>query len=191
MRILLVCDSLLEKEPLEQVLLGQGHRIVANIRSSDNVPVIAEASKPGAVVVYVKHHTRQLFSQLEKLGDLYPCPVVVFTEKSSDDFARDSVKAGISAYIVDGFSPDRLKTILDIAVVRFEERKGLKEELNRTRAALSDRKMIEKAKGILIKQKGIDEDEAYQTLRRMAMSQNMKMVQMARNIVSVAEVIVK
>lgn len=189
MRILLVCDSSLEKDSLEQFLLDQGHTMVANIRSSDNVPVIAEASKPGAIIVYVKRQTRQLFRQLEELGDLHPCPIVVFTEKSSADFARDSVKAGISAYIVDGFSPDRLKTIIEIAVVRFEERKGLKDELTRTREALSDRKTIEKAKGILIVEKGLTEEEAYQTLRQTALRQNMKMVQIARNIITVAEVL--
>ncbi len=191
MRILLVCDSSLEKDSLEQLLIDQGHTLVANIRSSDNVPVIAEASKPGAIVVYVKRQTRQLFSQLEKLGELHPCPVVVFTEKSSGDFARDSVKAGISAYIVDGFSPDRLKNIIDIAVARFEETKGLMEELDRTKEALSDRKLIDKAKGILITQKGMTEDEAYQALRRMAMSQNMKMVQMAKNVIAVTGMLAK
>jgi response regulator NasT len=99
------------------------------------------------------------------------------------------VKAGISAYIVAGFSPERLETILDIAVARFEETRGLRNELNRTREALSDRKVIDKAKGILIAEKGMTEDEAYQTLRRMAMSQNSRMADMAKNLISITEVL--
>lgn len=189
MRILLVCDSSVEREPLERLLSDIGHTVIANIRSSDNVAVIAEAARPNAIVVYVKQHKRQLFSQLETSTRHHPCPVVMFAEKSSGDFAKDSVKAGISAYIVAGFSPERLETILDIAVARFEETRGLRNELNRTREALSDRKVIDKAKGILIAQKGMTEDEAYQTLRRMAMSQNSKMVDMAKNLISITEVL--
>lgn len=187
MRILLVCDSSLEKDSLEHLLREHGHMLVANILPSDNFPVIAKASRPGAIVVYIRHQTKKLFGQLRQLNDLYPCPVVVFAKKSNDIFARDSVKAGISSYIVNGFAPERFKTIIDIAVARFEETKGLKDELSRTREALSDRKLIEQAKKILISQKGISEDEAYRTLRRMALHQNVKMSQMAKNIVRFTE----
>ncbi len=191
MRVLLVCDSSLEKNSIEQLLIDQGHTVIANIRSSDNITVIAEASRPGAVIVYAKRHERNLFNQLDKLNELHPCPVIVFVEKSSGHFARDAVKAGISAYIVDGFSPERLKTIVDIAVARFEETKELKDELSRTKEALSDRKLIDKAKGILIAQKGLTEDEAYQALRKMAMNQNLKMVQMAKNVITVSDMLTK
>jgi response regulator NasT len=191
MRVLLVCDSSVERESLQQLLLEQGNVLVATLQPGDNVQVIAEASKPGAVIVFVKHHKRQLFDQLAKLEQIHPCPVIVFSQKSSEEFARESVKAGISAYVVDGFSPERLKPIVEVAVARFEKTRDLKIRLARTKEKLSDRKIIDRAKGFLIEQKGMTEDEAYQTLRRMAMNKNMRIGEMAKNIVSVAEMLTK
>jgi response regulator NasT len=191
MRVLLVCDSSLDKESLQQLLQEHGNTLVATIRPSDNLLVIGGASKPGAIIVFVKKHDRQLFEQLEKLEQIHACPVIVFSQKSSEEFARESVKAGISAYIVDGFSPDRLKPIVEIAVARFKKTRELQDRLMRTREALSDRKLIDKAKVYLIEQKGMTEDQAYQMLRRTAANQNMRIGDLAKNIVSVVEVLNK
>jgi two-component system, response regulator / RNA-binding antiterminator len=191
MRVLLVCDSSLDKESLQQLLQEHGNTLVATIRPSDNLLVIGSASKPGAIIVFVKKHDRQLFEQLEKLEQIHACPVIVFSQKSSEEFARESVKAGISAYIVDGFSPDRLKPIVEIAVARFKKTRELQDRLMRTREALSDRKLIDKAKVYLIEQKGMTEDQAYQMLRRTAANQNMRIGDLAKNIVSVVEVLNK
>jgi response regulator NasT len=118
-----------------------------------------------------------------------PKPIVMFAEKTDSATIEQAVRAGVSAYIVDGLSDTRLKPIMDVAIARFREFHALKEELQRTKTDLADRKDIEKAKGIIMRQRQCDESEAYTALRKMAMDTNKKLGDVARSVIEVASLL--
>ena len=130
-----------------------------------------------------------LLSRLRELALHNPLPVVLFTEEDNREVISKAVRAGVSAYIVDGLDQHRLGTILDVAVARFQETERLRRELQDTKANLAERKAVERAKGILMKQRGFDEPEAYHALRKMAMDKNLRIGQVAENVIAVAELL--
>ena len=103
--------------------------------------------------------------------------------------AGEAIRAGVSAYVVDGLAPKRVKSVLDVAIARFAEFQKLREEVERSRTALAERKVIERAKGILMRQRGIGENEAYQMLRRAAMAQNRRLVDVAESLIGAAQML--
>jgi len=113
----------------------------------------------------------------------------MFTNDGDAKTIELAVKSGVTAYIVDGMAPDRIKPILDVAILRFREYQLLRNELELTRLQLSERKQLDKAKGLLMQKKGLDEEHAYQLLRKMAMDRNMKIAELARSIIAAAELL--
>jgi response regulator NasT len=113
----------------------------------------------------------------------------MFAEQSSSEMAGTAIKAGVNAYIVDGLEEKRVQPIIDVAIARFREFQALKDELDSTRNQLVERKIVEKAKGLLMDKKSITEDDAYKTLRKMAMDKNIKIVDVAENLISVFEIL--
>jgi response regulator NasT len=95
----------------------------------------------------------------------------------------------VSAYVVDGLNPQRVKPIMDVAIARFREFQALREELEETKSTLADRKLIDKAKGIIMKQRGMDEAEAYKSLRKMAMDSNKRISEIAKDVIAIAELL--
>jgi response regulator NasT len=116
-------------------------------------------------------------------------PIAMFVDQSDSDSIRASVDAGVSAYIVDGLKKERLKPILDLCISRFNAFARLQDELDRTKSALEDRKAIDRAKGILMKLKGLTEDEAYVLLRSTAMREKKKIGDIAQSIITAAEML--
>jgi response regulator NasT len=101
-----------------------------------------------------------------------------------------AVEAGVSSYIVDGLSQERLRPILEVAIKRFQSEQALRRQLNETQEKLSERKWIERAKGLLMKQKHLSEEEAYQTLRKTAMDKNMRIIDVAKQLVTASKLII-
>ena len=116
-----------------------------------------------------------------------PMPIVVFAECGDKISINDALQVGVSAYVVDGLSPKRLNSIVEVAIARFRQYQDLRHELETIKNKLEERKLIDRAKGVLMKQKGMSEDDAYRALRKMAMDWNIKIGEAARNIISVAE----
>ena len=136
------------------------------------------------LVVNIESPNEMIFSGLEKLANKYSIPIVVFSKTSTQRFTEAAATIGLSAYIVNGFVPDRIKHILDLAKARFKEVKSMKEELEKTKSILADRKVIEKAKGILMRRRTIDEDSAFRMMRKMAMDKNQKLSEVASSIIN-------
>src|SRR4029078_4403717 len=111
-------------------------------------------------------------------------PIAMFVEQSDTVMIEAAVEAGVSAYVVDGLRKDRVRSILDTAVSRFNAFSRLRDELDRTRQALEERKVVERAKGILMKMKGLDEAEAYDTIRKAAMNENRRISEVAQSLVT-------
>ena len=119
-----------------------------------------------------------------------PLPMIVFTRDSSAGSIDAAVKAGATTYVVDCHDPERLGSLLGVAKSRFDEQQRLKQELLQTKIALSDRKNVEKAKGIIMKTKSVSEDQAYNAMRKLAMNHNKRLGEIAEQIISASEILV-
>jgi response regulator NasT len=131
----------------------------------------------------------EVFANLHDVNKTKPKPIVMFAEKSSSEMANSAIKSGVNAYIVDGLEENRVQPIIDVAIARFREFQALKDELDATRSMLSERKAVEKAKGLLMEHKEITEDEAYQSLRKMAMNKNKRIVDVSESVINAFELL--
>lgn len=182
-RVLQIGDDHREADRIRQGIEQAGYSVVTLIGTKDDINAISMAAYPDLIVISVKMLDGFVLNQVKKVIRTQPCPTVVFASKSTDQQTREAISAGISAFIVDGFSPDRVRPIFSLAIARFEEVQGLKAKLKNTQQALSDRKLIDKAKGVLMTRNGMSEEQAYKKLRTMAMAANLKMSQVAKNVI--------
>ncbi len=118
-----------------------------------------------------------------------PRPIVMFTDEHDPNVMRQAIKAGVSAYIVEGIHAQRLQPILDVAMARFESDQALRAQLHARDQQLAERKRIELAKGMLMKMKACNEEEAYTLMRRQAMSRQQKLIQVAEQIIAMSELL--
>lgn len=127
---------------------------------------------------------RDTLEQMREIGRDQPRPIILFSNKRDGDYIRQAVQAGVSAYVVDGLSRERIMPIVEVAIARFREFEALRRELQETKNQLADREVIDKAKGILMKRNNLSEEAAYQLLRKAAMDRNMRVVEVARTLLS-------
>ena len=118
-----------------------------------------------------------------------PRPIVMFTHDDDKEQMKLATKAGVCAYVVGSIPNERLRPVIDAAVARFDEFKHLREALNEANTKLSERKVVERAKGLLMKQRNMDENEAYGMLRTMAMQKNMRIGTLSEQIVEAAQLL--
>jgi response regulator NasT len=144
---------------------------------------------PDVIVIDTESPSRDVLEHLVVMSQHTPRPVVMFASDGAVETIREAVRAGVSAYVVDGLDPARVRPIVDAAVARFEELQGLREQLAEANLRLDERKLIERAKGILMKARGLDEEEAYRALRRMAMDKNRRIGEVARNVIEMADLL--
>ncbi|MER2602802.1 MAG: ANTAR domain-containing protein, partial [Candidatus Competibacter phosphatis] len=144
---------------------------------------------PDVILIDIDLPDRDTLEQLRDVGRNQPKPIVMFAERSDSETTAAALRAGVSAYVVDDLNPRRLKPIMDVAIARFREYQALRRELEETRNQLADRKIVEKAKGLLMKQRNLSEQEAYQSLRKLAMDRNQRVGEVARTVVSLLEML--
>ena len=116
-------------------------------------------------------------------------PVAMFVDRSDPGITRAAIEAGVSAYVVDGLRPERIKPILNAAIARFHLFARMRAELAATKTALEERKVIDRAKGFVMRAKGLDEGAAYQLIRKAAMDQGKRVVDLAQSLVTAAELL--
>jgi response regulator NasT len=119
-----------------------------------------------------------------------PRPIICFSEDGNRDRMHAALEAGVSAYVAAGLSADWVKAVLDVAVARFEVDQKLRDELSETRMKLAERKVIERAKGLLMERHRCSEDDAYRKLRRLAMDKNLKLSDVAQRMIDVADLLI-
>ena len=172
-------------------------RIVDGLRETGDhdIRVIAESTglarhiaerKPDIVLIDAGDPSRDVMEELALASGPMERPVAMFVDRSDKPLTQAAIEAGISAYVVDGLQPDRIKPILDAAIARFHMFQKMRMELAATKAALEDRKIIDRAKTILMKARGIDEEAAYALLRKTAMDQKRKVADIAQQLVMAA-----
>ena len=142
--------------------------------------------KPDVVLIAMDNPSRDMMEQLTAAATPADRPVAMFVDKTDSEMMKDAINAGVSAYIVDGLRPDRIRPIIEAAVARFQNFSQLRKELSATKAALAERKTIDRAKGLLMKARGINEDDAYELLRKTAMDSGKRMVDVAESLVTAA-----
>ncbi len=172
---------------LEEGLRAAGVDSVFVVSEGVDLQARVAALRPDVVVVHLESPSRDILEQMSGLGRHVERPVAMFVDRSDQTMMQAAIDAGISAYVVDGLRPERIKPILDIAIARFNAFARLQRELDEARSELADRKLIERAKGILMSRKALSEDEAYKLMRRQAMNEKRKLVDVARAVVTAAD----
>jgi len=170
---------------LKRALLENAYQIVEQVSDVTKIVEKIEYHQPDILVVGMDLPDEETLQQLVELRQRHPLPVIVFAEKDTPQMIQKVVSAGVSAFIVDDIQVQRLPSIINIAIVRFNEQQGLLKELLVTKTKLAERKILERAKGLLMAQKGMSEDEAYTSLRKMAMDKGQSIVAVAESIIDV------
>jgi response regulator NasT len=188
-KIVIVDESPIRAAILEEGLREAGYVDVQHIREMHNLLARIYALDPDVIVIDLENPSRDVLEQMFQVSRAVRRPVAMFVDQSDAESARASVEAGVSSYIVDGLKKERIKPILDLCISRFNAFSKLQDELERTKSALEERKIIERAKGIVMKLKGLTEDEAYVLLRSTAMREKKKIGEIAQSIITAAELL--
>jgi two-component system, response regulator / RNA-binding antiterminator len=184
--ILVIDENTLRASIIEEGLREAGHIHVTVIHEVHGVARIIEKLKPDVIVIDLENPNRDVMEHLFQLTRTVGRPIAMFVDRSDSASIQAAVDAGVSAYVVDGLKKERVKPILDMAVSRFNAFHRLKTELAEARSALEDRKTVERAKGILMKMRGIPEEEAFALLRKTAMNEKKKIADIAQSVVTAA-----
>src|SRR3954466_11929300 len=188
-KIVIVDENPIRAAILEDGLREAGHVQVVRIDEMTHLLARIYAIDPDVILIDLENPSRDVLEQMFQVSRAVRRPVAMFVDQSDAESARASVGAGVSSYIVDGLKKERIKPILDLCISRFNAFSKLQDELERTKSALEDRKVIDRAKGILMKLKGLTEDEAYVLLRSTAMREKKKIGEIAQSIVTAAELL--
>lgn len=189
LRVLLL-DEQTERIPaMEAALTAVGYQVVGKITTADNIQAVVGRSRPDVIIADLDSPGRDTLESMQVLNSKQPRPIMMFTNDSDLATIRLAVQSGVTAYVVDGMAPDRIKPMLEVAMLCFQQYQKHRDELELTRLQLTERRHIEKAKALLRKRKGLDEVQAYAVLRRMATDRHMKLAELCRSIVAAAELL--
>lgn len=180
--ILLICEDTVQANMLETFLQTQ-NQIVSYVSLSENLEHHITTQKPDVVVAIADIPDAHLINQIRDLE----LPVVIFSKDSRREKIREAIHAGVASYVVDGLDTPRVLPIVEAAMSRFHETNTLKQELETTKNDLAERKLIDRAKGLIMDQRSCTEDEAYRTLRSMAMDRKKKLGEVARDILELSK----
>lgn len=172
---------------LERALKDAGYEIVDVLSSKDNLLLHIEKNQPDVIIVDLESPNRDSLESMRIVTQHNPKPIVMFTNDSDHSMIGEAINAGVSAYVVDGFSESRIKPIMDVAIARFREFHALRSELEKTKNTLEERKLVDKAKGIVMDQRQCSENEAYNILRKLSMENNKRISEVAEQIISITE----
>jgi response regulator NasT len=189
MRVLVVDETLERAEILRDGLRRAGHEVTASLSSPLALLKTIEELRPDVIVIDTESPSRDVLEHLVVMSQHTPRPVVMFATDGAPETIREAVRAGVSAYVVDGLDAARVKTIVDVALARFEDFQRLREQLAEANLKLFERKLVERAKGILMKTRGLDEESAYGVLRKAAMDRKLRLSEVAQQLIDAAELL--
>jgi response regulator NasT len=187
LKVLLVDNTPGRSSSLKQALSGMEQvEVTCTLECALELFRRVAEHKPDIVLIDTESPSRDVLEQLAAVSTSAPRPVVMFTGDSQDATIRAALRAGVSAYIVDGLAPARLDPIMRVAIERFEADQRLRAELEDTKSRLEERKLVERAKGILMKQRGMGEDAAFAALRTHAMERGLRLGDAAKQVIDIA-----
>ncbi|WP_313104878.1 ANTAR domain-containing response regulator [Stutzerimonas nitrititolerans] len=189
LRVLLIDDTPRKVGRLRAALIDAGFEVIEESGLTIDLPERVEAIRPDVVLIDTDSPGRDVMEQVVMVSRDQPRPIVMFTDDDNPDAMRQAIRAGVSAYIVEGIQAQRLKPILDVAMARFESDQTLRAQLQARDQQLIERKRIELAKGMLMKMRDCNEEDAYTLMRRQAMSRQQKLIQVAEQIIAMNELL--
>jgi two-component system, response regulator / RNA-binding antiterminator len=187
LNIVIVDENPVRAAILEEGLREAGYINVVRIEGTAKLLARIYAIDPDVILIDLENPSRDVLEQMFQVSRIVKRPVAMFVDQADSASIQASVDAGVSAYIVDGLKKERIKSILDLCISRFNAFSRLQSELEQTKSALEERKVIDRAKGILMKAKNLSEEQAYALLRKTAMNENRKIAEVAQSVVTAAE----
>ncbi|WP_425406605.1 ANTAR domain-containing response regulator [Hwanghaeella sp.] len=178
-RALLIVDGLQDAGEFDVSVIGDETGLARKLA----------ALNPDVVLIDLENPSRDVLEGLTLASTPLDRPVAIFVDRSDADLMKDAIEAGVSAYVVAGLQKDRIKPVMDAAIARFSMVSRIRKELDATKAALAERKMVDRAKGLLMNARGLSEDEAYALLRRTAMDQGKKISEVASALITASELL--
>jgi response regulator NasT len=191
MRVLIVDESGERAAILREGLVMAGHEVAGSLSSPLELLRAVEQLRPDVIVIDTESPTRDVLEHVVVVSQSSPRPIVMFASDAGGEAIRDAVRAGVSAYVVDGLDTARVNSIVEVACARFEEFQRLKTELAEAHLKLSDRKLVERAKGLLMQSRGLSEDDAYHALRKLAMAKKQRLGELAQQVIDTADLLGK
>ena len=170
-------------------LLQNGCNIVAVLPADVFLPERLAQIAPDMIIVDAESQARDTLEHVVMATRDARRPIVLFTEDNDTSHVRDAIAAGVTAYVVAGMAPERVRPVLDVALARFQHEEGLRRELADARSQLSERKTIDRAKGVLMNRHGMSEEDAYSRLRKTAMDKGLKLADVAQRIIDVSDLL--
>ena len=189
MRVLVVDESPERADSLREGLRRAGYEVSASLSSAGSLLAAIEQLEPDVIVIDTESPSRDVLEHLVVMTQHTPRPVVMFSNDSAPETIREAVRAGVSAYVVDGMDPDRIRAIIDVALAQFEDFQRLREELAEANLKLAERKLVERAKGLLMKSRSLDEEAAYALLRKSAMDRKLRLGEVAQQLIDAADLL--
>ncbi|UVC06508.1 ANTAR domain-containing response regulator [Rhizobium sp. TH2] len=189
--ILVIDENAIRASIIEEGLREAGHTRVTVIHEVHGVARIIDSLAPDVIVIDIENPDRDQMEHLFQLTRTLERPIAMFVDRSDTASIEAAVEAGVSAYVVDGLKKERVKSILDMAVSRFNAFSRLQRELADAKSALEERKIVERAKGILMKMRGLSEEDAFALMRQTAMNEKKKMSEIAQSVVTAAGLLMR
>lgn len=189
MRVMIVDENAERARLITAELVATGCEVVACVTGFADLRQRVNEAQPDVIIIDMESPDRDTLEDMSRITRDQPRPTVMFVDRSDSDSIRAAVQAGVSAYVVGGLSPERVRPILEVAIARFNEFQTLRRELETAKSTLEERKVIERAKGILMHSRGLTEDAAFRLLRKIAMDRKMRLAAVAREVVAAAELL--
>lgn len=187
--VLLVDDDPARAAIVEPALRAAGYEVVTVVDTATEMLAQVRAWRPDVIIIDRDSPDRDTLEHVCMITRDDPRPIVMFTQDKDRTLMRAALEAGVSAYVVDGLSVERVRPIVEVALARFEQWQALRRELDQAQTNLAERKVIERAKGIVMKQRRCTEDEAYAMLRKLAMDRNQRLAHVAESVITMAELL--
>ena len=185
--VLLIDDNPARAEIVESGLRDAGYVLLERLGGTYDLLARVAALKPDVIVVSIDSPSRDAIEDLRRTTEQQPRPIALFADRSDPATIAAAMEAGVCAYVVKGLAQDRVQSVVDVAVAHFNRYHVMREELDRARLSLVERKTVDRAKGLLMEQKGIGEEAAYRLLRKLAMDQNKRIGEVAQDILTYAK----
>lgn len=189
LRVLVIDESESRVGEICAGLALSGHQVAALLPSCLDLAARIEELRPDIILIQTDAPSRDTLEHLALAHETLPRPVVMFANSGDGGVVRKALRAGVSAYIVDGLAPARLEPIMEVAIASFEEHQALRRELDVATKKLADRVVVDRAKGILMKARKLDEDAAYKALRKLAMDRGKPLAAVAGEVVEMAQLL--
>jgi len=189
LRVLVIDESRQRAAGICAGLALAGHQVAAVLPSAWDLAAQVETIKPDVILIETAAPSRDTLEHLSAMNRDAPRPVVIFAQEGEAGVIRAAMRAGVSAYVVDGLDPGRIKPVIEVALARFDEYQALRRELDDTSRKLSERKLIDRAKGILMRTRTMGEEEAYHALRKLAMERGITVADVSRNVIDMAQLL--